>query len=137
MCTRSRRARPTRLLPFSFRNDAWPTRLGYNPQKKSGTRDARAKLQPPDAQEWWNDERLKALSARVVRAAPDNLIANQMRAMVLAGQCDRWEAGPRSAAELREAATHYEQAAALCPAPAMKAHFAGPAAWCRSQAGAM
>ena len=88
MCTRSRRARPTRLLPFSFRNDAWPTRLGYNPQKKSGTRDARAKLQPPDAQEWWNDERLKALSARVVRAAPDDVIANQMRGIVRAERAE-------------------------------------------------
>ena len=35
--------------------------------------------------EWWNDEGLKALSARVVRAAPDDLVANQMRAIVLAG----------------------------------------------------
>ena len=123
---------------FPFRNDAWPTRLGYNPQKKSGTRDARAKLQPPDAQEWWNDERLKALSARVVRAAPDNLIANQMRAMVLAGQSRApWEAGPRSAAELREAATHFERAAALHPAPAVKADLAGNADWCRAEAGAM
>ena len=108
MCTRSRRARPTRLLPFSFRNDAWPTRLGYNPQKKSGTRDARAKLQPPDAQEWWNDERLKALSARVVRAAPDDVIATTRceASCGLSGQNGSWEAGPRSAAEPKEAATH-------------------------------
>ena len=47
--------------------------------------------------------------------------ANEMRATVLSGQCDAWEAGPRSAAELREAATHFERAAALCPAPAVKA----------------
>ena len=28
--------------------------------------------------EWWNDEELKALSARVVRVAPDDLEAHQM-----------------------------------------------------------
>ena len=87
--------------------------------------------------EWWNDEGLKALSASVVRAAPDDLQANQMRGAVLDGQCSAWEVGPRSAAELREAATHFERAAALHPAPAAKAGFAGNAAWCRSQAGAM
>merc|ERR1740130_1018633 len=52
--------------------------------------------------EWWNDEGLKALSARVVRAAPDELQAHQMRALVLCGKCAGWEAGPRSAAELKE-----------------------------------
>jgi len=31
--------------------------------------------------EWWNDEGLKALSARVVRAAPNDVAANGMRAM--------------------------------------------------------
>ena len=42
---------------------------------------------------------LKALSARVVRAAPFDLGANQMRAMVLSGLSgDHWEVGPRSAA---------------------------------------
>jgi hypothetical protein len=87
--------------------------------------------------EWWNDEELKALSARVVRAAPDEMQAHQMRADVLSGQDDKWEAGPRSAAELKEAVTHYERAAALCPAPAGKANFAGIAAWCRRQAEAM
>ena len=39
--------------------------------------------------------------------------------------------------ELKEAATHYERAAALCPAPAVKADLAGDAAWCRSQVEAM
>ena len=53
--------------------------------------------------EWWNDEGLKALSARVVRAAPDDLQANQMRAEVLCGRLSALEAGTRSAAELREA----------------------------------
>ena len=87
--------------------------------------------------EWWNDEALKALSARVVRAAPDEAVANQMRAKVLCGQHGAWEAGPRSAAELREAVMHYERAAALHPAPAMKAQFADRAAWCRSRAEVM
>ena len=35
--------------------------------------------------EWWNDEGLKALSARVVRAAPDDVEAHEMRAIVLTG----------------------------------------------------
>ena len=87
--------------------------------------------------EWWNDEGLKALSARVVRAAPDDGTANQMRAIVLSGLCDAWEVGPRSAAELREAATHFERAAALCPAPVVKAELAGKAAWCRATAEVM
>ena len=87
--------------------------------------------------EWWNDEGLKALSARVVRAAPDEVAANLMRASVLRRRGGAWEAGPRSAAELREAATHFERAAALSPAPAIKASQAGNAAWCRRQAEAM
>ena len=62
--------------------------------------------------EWWNDEGLKALSASVVRAAPDDLVANRMRANVLSGQDDAWAAGPRSAAEPREAAAHFDRAAA-------------------------
>ena len=57
-----------------------------------------------------------------------------MRAMVLSGLDGAWEAGPRSAAELKEAATHYERAAALCPVPAVKANFSDKAAWCRSRA---
>ena len=60
-----------------------------------------------------------------------------MWASVLCGQLDSWEAGPRSAAELREAATHYERAAALSPAPVVKAELAGHAASCRRLAGAM
>jgi len=84
--------------------------------------------------EWWSDEGLKALSARVVRAAPDEMSVNQMRAEVLAGQEGAWEAGPRSAAELKEAASHFDRAAALCPAPAIKADFASNAVWCRRQA---
>ena len=84
--------------------------------------------------EWWSDEGLKALSARVVRLAPDLLDAHRMRAFVLSGQGRAWEAGPRSAAELRQAATHFERVAALHPAPAVKADFAGNAAVCRRRA---
>ena len=87
--------------------------------------------------EWWSDEGLKALSASVVRAAPDEGIAIQMRAAVLSGMGGSWEAGPRSAAELKKAATHLDRAAALQPASAVKAALAGNAAWCRSQAEAM
>ena len=58
--------------------------------------------------EWWNDEELKELSARVARAAPNDWAANLMRAYVLSGKSGAWEAGPRSAAELSEAAKHLE-----------------------------
>ena len=84
--------------------------------------------------EWWNDEGLKALSARVVRAAPDDGDAHEMRAYVLHGHLGACETAPRSAAELREAAAHFDRVAALCPAPALKADLAGKAAWCRLQA---
>eukprot|EP00964_Phaeocystis_antarctica_P130657 scaffold94540_cov66-Phaeocystis_antarctica.AAC.2 len=86
--------------------------------------------------EWWNDEGLKALSARVMRAAPDVFHVHKMRAEVLSGQSGAWEAGPRSAAELKKAATHYDRAAALCPAPVAKEQLAGDAAWCRTKAAA-
>ena len=87
--------------------------------------------------EWWNDEGLKALSVRVVRAAPDDGVAREMRAVVLSGMCVPWEAGPRSAAELKKAATHFDRAAAMHPAPAMKAKLAGHAAMCRTTASSM
>ena len=87
--------------------------------------------------EWWNDEGLKVLSASVVRAAPDDSGSNMMRASVLSGKGgSAWPAGsqPRSAAELREAVTHWERAAALQTAPAMKAGNADLAARCRTMA---
>ena len=88
--------------------------------------------------EWWNDEGVKALSASVVRAAPNDQAANFMRATVLSGQYgDAWEAGPRSAAQLKEAAVFYDRATALCVAPSHKAEFAGYARWCRYEAEAM
>ena len=83
--------------------------------------------------EWWNDEGLKALSARVVRAVP-NYGSHCMRGDVLSGQCESWEVGLRSSAELKEAATHFEQAAALSNAPTVKAELARVAEWCRAEA---
>ena len=80
-----------------------------------------AEVAKPD---WWNDEELKAVSARVVRAAPNDALANSMRAMALCGQCGAWEAGPRSAADLTEAAGHFDRSAALSYAPALKAQLA-------------
>ena len=86
---------------------------------------------------WWNDEDLKALSKRVVRGAPNHGHSHLARALVLRGEEDAWEAGPRSAAELKEAAKHYERAAELCPAPALKAQRTRFAAGCRGKAEAM
>eukprot|EP00964_Phaeocystis_antarctica_P062196 scaffold37250_cov59-Phaeocystis_antarctica.AAC.1 len=116
--------------PVGSKDWAHATALAFNML----TQDACAEVAKP---EWWNDEGLKALSARVVRVLPNVEVTSYMRAMVLSGQCDAWEEGPRSAAELREAATHYERAAALCPAPAMKAMLTGDAASCRSLADAV
>ena len=68
--------------------------------------------------EWWNDEALEALSTRVLRAAPNEALAIDMRAMVLSVLCDgAWEAGPRSAAELKEAAALFDRSAALRNSP--------------------
>ena len=87
--------------------------------------------------EWWNDEGLKALSARVVRTTPNDQAAIQMRAVVLSGSGGVWEVGPRSAAEIMEAAAHFERAAALHASPAAKAALKSLADWCLSQADAM
>ena len=87
--------------------------------------------------EWWNDEGLKALSARVVRAAPNEEVAHTMRAHVLSGDDGAWEAGPRSAVELKEAAAHYERAAALSDAPVGKAERSRLADDCRTAAAAV
>ena len=87
--------------------------------------------------EWWNDEGLKAMSARVVRAAPNDGQSNQMRAQVLCGRCFGWEAGPRSAAELKEAAAHYDRSAVLYNPPAWKPEFSKLADLCRNRAEAL
>ena len=57
-----------------------------------------------------------------------------MRAWVLIGKCSAWDAGPRSAVELREAAAHFDRAAALFYAPAVKAELASLADVCRGLA---
>ena len=88
--------------------------------------------------EWWNDEELKALSARVVRAAPNDARAHSMRADVLSEMGGgAWEADPRSAAELKEAAALFDRSAALSNAPAVKASKASLADQCRRLAETM
>jgi hypothetical protein len=49
----------------------------------------------------------------VVKAAPDHSQANQMRAELLNGQTVAWEAGPRTAVELKLAEHYEERAGAL------------------------
>ena len=104
------------------------------------TAQAFNKLQQKDCSEvakpeWWNDEALKELSARVVRAAPNENAALGMRADVLSGiHGGAWEAGPRSAAELKEAAAHYDRSAVLCSAPVLKVGLSERADLCRSRA---
>ena len=98
------------------------------------TQDVCAEVAKP---EWWNDEGLKALSAMVVRAAPNGPNGGhgeQMRALVLRGYGGTWEAGPRSVAELKEAATHFERAAALSSAPLVSAQLVRCADSCRREA---
>ena len=74
----------------------------------------------------------------MLRAAPNKEFALDMRADVLSGACGgAWEVGPRSAAELKEAAALFDRSAALCPAPALKAEIASLADQCRCQAEAM
>ena len=72
---------------------------------------------------WWNDEDLKALSTRAVRAAPNKEVGHTMRAVrsCCAAWRRLWESGPRSAAEFKEAATHCERSAELSNVPVVKA----------------
>ena len=73
-----------------------------------------------DKPEWWNDEGLKTLSKKVAIAtgAADGyqcrVTGHIMRMKVLSGQYPGWQLGPRSAADLNEAATHAGLAAQLC-----------------------
>ena len=85
---------------------------------------------------WWNDEALKTLSKAVLRATGSQA-GHAMRAVVLAGKLPAWESGPRSAADLKEAATHYERAAALTSPPGQKCQAESDAAALRRQAAAM
>jgi len=77
--------------------------------------------------EWWNDEGLKALSARVMALTPSHAACGPqsccMRARVLCGDAlgkSPWNVGPRTAADIKEAATWYRRAATLALAPADK-----------------
>ena len=79
-----------------------------------------------------------ATQSRQARPAPNDVAAHGMRAAVLmGGEGGEWEAGPRSAVELKVAAAHYERTAALCVAPAQKALLARNAGRCRSLAEAI
>ena len=61
-----------------------------------------------------------------------------MRAYVLGGVTyANWEAGLRSATELKEAATLFDRSAAIRSAPAVKARLCGLADRCRRQADAL
>ena len=81
--------------------------------------EACAEVAKPDVVERRGAQSRRCRRGYLVREAPDDGVAHQMRANVLCGQCNgAWETGPRSAAELKEAATHYERAAAaLHPVP--------------------
>ena len=85
--------------------------------------------------EWWNDEALKTLSKTV--AGADSQAARGMRAAVLSGWNPAWESGPRSAADLKEAAKHYERAAQLTHGPSQEREFETFAAALRRDAAAM
>ena len=85
--------------------------------------------------EWWNDEELKALSARVVQVAPNDMHAHSMRGAVLCGLHHDWEVGHRSAGELEEAATHYDRAAALSTAPGGDSRLRQSRGHCPQRAG--
>jgi len=64
--------------------------------------------------EWWNDEGLKALSARVVALVSDEAVSCAMRARILCGGAlskAPWNVGLRTAAEIKEAATWYRRGA--------------------------
>ena len=97
-------------------------------------------LKHPDCREtpkpeWWNDEALKALSARVVAVAPDTCshMMCAMRACVLMGDAlgkSPWNAGPRTAEEIKAAATWFRRAALVSHTLAEKLRFEQHARWC-------
>tara|TARA_B110001452_G_scaffold251177_1_gene240011 strand:+ start:3133 stop:4173 length:1041 start_codon:yes stop_codon:yes gene_type:complete len=83
--------------------------------------------------EWWDDEELKALSARVVALAPGDVHTCTMRAHVLTGDAlapPPWNAGPRTAAEIKEAATWWRRATEATYSPAAKLHYEQNATIC-------
>ena len=95
-------------------------------------------LKQPDCDEvpkpeWWNDEALKALSARVVAVAPDNHQSCAMRGHALSGDAvykASWSVGPRTAAEIKEAAKWYRRAEMLTHTPSVKIRYEQVASWC-------
>ena len=83
---------------------------------------------------WWDDEVLKELSASVMHAAPNDVRAHSMRAVVLSGlSYGVWDVKPRTAAELNEAADLFDRAAALSNAAARR-EFNSAADQCLSRA---
>jgi len=83
--------------------------------------------------EWWTDEALKVLSARVVAVTPAMSQSCFMRARVLSGDAlsePPWNAGPRTAAEIKEAATWYRRGAMVTHTPAVKLRFERLASRC-------
>ena len=97
------------------------------------TQEACAEVAKP---EWWNDEGLKALSARVVRAAPDDWQANQMRAIVLAGGV-RLGGGASLGGGAQGGGRALRAGCGAVPCSGDESQLADAAAWCRSQADAM
>tara|TARA_B110001452_G_scaffold26754_1_gene20994 strand:+ start:1558 stop:2379 length:822 start_codon:yes stop_codon:yes gene_type:complete len=90
--------------------------------------------------EWWNDEGLKALSARVVAIAPNDASAPKMRGCVLSGGAvfeTSWNAGPRTAAEIKEAATWFRRAASVDYSQAARRHYEESASRCDAVADLM
>ena len=90
--------------------------------------------------EWWNDEGLRALSARVVAAAPNNPCTRATRGAVLAGDAvfaQSWNAGPRTAAEIKEAATWFRHAASVDYSQADRRHSEESASRCDAVADPM
>jgi len=83
--------------------------------------------------EWWDDEGLKALSARVVALVPDEGVTCLMRAHVLSGdavlKCS-WNVGSRTSGEVKEAATWYRRAARVCPTASVKRALESDASEC-------
>lgn len=67
---------------------------------------------------WWNDQSLKEISTKVmthVKPSDGDVLMVLMRAEVLAGLSNRWDAGPRNADELREAGKYFQWAAKRLP----------------------
>jgi len=63
---------------------------------------------------WWNESQLLHISERVASGVPELPSGQIMRGQLLAGLSDgTWEAGPRSAASLRQAAIHFQLASRL------------------------